>query len=223
MNQFEVKSMKINAPQITEIREAGAMLNQITTLQEQELAAENVLFISEVLIDEDLSGIDYTIVVFENCKLLNCNFTKAGFTNVRFKECDISNCNFENGYFNQVEFVSCKGVGCKFSNSTIKHVRFVDSNFTYSNFEQSKFQKVIITSSNFGNACIAEGILKDLVLEDVTLENCDFFKTPLKGIDFRESRIDGILLSDTHNELVGAIVDTYQAASLARFLGIEVK
>lgn len=97
------------------------------------------------------------------------------------------------------------------------------SNFTYANFEHSKFQKLILSSSNFSNACLAECILKEIELKDVTLNNCDFFKTPLKGIDFRESRIEDVILSDTHMELRGAIVDTYQAAALARFLGVVIK
>ncbi len=215
--------MKINVPLVTELRDAGPMLNQIIELQAEERAAERLLFTSDYLSGEDLSGIDYNIVEFDNCKLLDCNFNKVGFTNVYFKHCDISNCTFENGYFNQVEFISCKGMGCKFQNSVIKHVNFSDSNFTYSNFEHSKFQKVILASSNLSNACLAECILKEMELKEVILNNCDFFKTPLKGIDFRESTIDGILLSDNYKELAGAIVDTYQAAALARLLGLVIK
>lgn len=215
--------MKINAPQITGLREAGPMLHQIMELQEQERAAEGLLFSDEYITGEKLSGIDYNSIVFDHCRLLECSFQKAGFTNVSFKHCDLSNCDFENSYFNQAEFISCKGVGSKFQNSTIKQVLFRDSNFSYSNFEHSKIQKVGIYDSNFGNACLAECILKELALKNAVLDRCDFFKTPLKGMDFRESSIEGILLSETYKELLGAVVDTYQAAALARFLGVEVK
>lgn len=215
--------MKINAPQLIDLREAGPMINQIIELQAQDRTAERLRFSSEYLLGEDLSGVDYNCVEFDGCRLLNCNFDKIGFTNVCFKNCDISNCTFENGFFSHVEFISCKGVGSKFQNSTIKHVLFSDSNFTYSNFEHSKWQKVIITASNFSNTCLTECILKEIELKDVTLNNCDFFKTPLKGLDFRESKIEGIMISDSHKELMGVIVDTYQAAVLARFLGVEIK
>jgi hypothetical protein len=215
--------MKLNAPQITDLRDAGLMISQIIQLQEQELAAEKLLFTSEILTEEALNGIDYNCVEFDNCKLLGCNFDKAGFTNVRFKHCDISNCTFENGYFNQVEFISCKGVGSKFHHSILKHVSVTESNFSYSNFEHSKFQKVLLTASNFSNACLAEVTVKELELKEIEFNQCDFFKTALKGIDFRDCRIEGIIVSDTHKELEGVIVDTYQAAGLARYLGVEVK
>jgi uncharacterized protein YjbI with pentapeptide repeats len=114
-------------------------------------------------------------------------------------------------------------VGSKFGNSTVKQVLFMDCNFSYSNFEHSKFQKVILQKSNFTNACLAEGILQEMEWKDVVLNNCDFFKTPLKKMDFRECQIDGIMISDTHKELEGVIVDTYQAAALARFLGVVIK
>jgi uncharacterized protein YjbI with pentapeptide repeats len=225
-NRFEIfkgKRMKINEPKITSLREAGPLINQIIELQALEQSAEGLKFSSDYLSGEDLSGIDYNCVEFDNCKLIGCDFSKAGFTNVYFKHCDISNCIFDSCYFNQVEFISCKGVGSKFQNSTIKHVLINDGNFTYANFEHSKFQKVLITTTNFSNAALAECILKEIELQKVIFNHCDFFKTPLKGIDFRDSDIDGIVLSDNYKELVGAIVDTYQAAALARFLGVEVK
>jgi uncharacterized protein YjbI with pentapeptide repeats len=102
-------------------------------------------------------------------------------------------------------------------------VLFSDTNFSFSNFEHTKLQKILLTDSNFSSACLAECFLKEIELKNMNLNTCDFFKTSLKGIDFRDSRIEGIQISDTFKELQGVIVDTYQAAELARFLGVLIR
>jgi uncharacterized protein YjbI with pentapeptide repeats len=105
----------------------------------------------------------------------------------------------------------------------MKDVLFSESNFTYSNFGHSKLQKMIFSSSDFSNAYLAECKLKEMEINDVSFNGCDFFKTPLRGIDLRNSRIDGLLISDGFKELEGVTVDLYQAAGLARFLGVNIK
>ena len=51
----------------------------------------------------------------------------------------------------------------------------------------------------------------------------DFFKTPLKGVDFTNCDIDHICISDNWSELRGLIVNPFQAAELAKFLGVTVR
>ena len=67
-----------------------------------------------------------------------------------------------------------------------------------------------------------------LLLQQIELSRCsfvqaEFFKTPLKGIDFTDCTLDGIRLSEGKSELKGAIVSSYQAAELARLLGVIIK
>ena len=50
-----------------------------------------------------------------------------------------------------------------------------------------------------------------------------FFKTPLKGMDFTTCDIKGLVLSDECSEVRGAVMDLYQAAELAKRLGIVIK
>ncbi|NLZ46321.1 MAG: pentapeptide repeat-containing protein, partial [Clostridiales bacterium] len=50
-----------------------------------------------------------------------------------------------------------------------------------------------------------------------------FFKTPLFKIDFTSSEIDGIIVSNSFQELKGAIVTPYQASGLAKLLGLDIK
>ena len=57
----------------------------------------------------------------------------------------------------------------------------------------------------------------------VSLQNASFFKTPLKGMDFTTCDIKGLVLSDECSEVRGAVMDLYQAAELAKRLGIVIK
>jgi uncharacterized protein YjbI with pentapeptide repeats len=71
------------------------------------------------------------------------------------------------------------------------------------------------------NSNISECKLINLELDYISFINTSFFKTPLKGIDFTGSKIDGMILSG--EELKGAIVSVYQASELAKLLGLIVK
>ena len=60
-------------------------------------------------------------------------------------------------------------------------------------------------------------------MESGQLRKCQFFKTMLKGMNFTTCSIQGLVLSDECRELKGAVVDLYQAAELAKYLGVVVK
>ena len=63
---------------------------------------------------------------------------------------------------------------------------------------------------------------KGIKLNQVNFTHVDFFKTPLKGVDLSDCTIDGILVSDTYAELRGAKINMFQAAELARLLGVQI-
>lgn len=50
-----------------------------------------------------------------------------------------------------------------------------------------------------------------------------FFNTFLRGIDFSNCKIEGIKVSNNYKELYDVIVDVYQAADLAKLLGVMIK
>lgn len=60
-------------------------------------------------------------------------------------------------------------------------------------------------------------------MEDCRFIATDFFRTPLKDLDFTTCTLEGISVSDGGSELQGAVVNLYQAAELARLLGVIVK
>lgn len=171
----------------------------------------------------DLAATTFYRVTFDNCQLIQCTFEKASFIDVIFKNCDFSNSNFSEGYFNRCEFISCKFVGANLQDSNQQHISILECNFHYANFQNTSFSHVHIKDSDMSQANISECKLKSWSLDNTRFANTQFFKTPLKGIDFSHSEIDGIILSDQFVELQGAKVNTVQAVNLAKLLGVIVK
>lgn len=49
-----------------------------------------------------------------------------------------------------------------------------------------------------------------------------FFKTLLKGMDLSDCTIDNIMVSDQYTELAGVKVNLFQAAELAKLMGVKI-
>ena len=70
--------------------------------------------------------------------------------------------------------------------------------------------------------------MSDCLFQKVSFDRCDFTRasfvhTLLKGVDLTTCTIDAVTLSEGCRELQGAVVDLWQAAGLARRLGVIVK
>lgn len=181
------------------------------------------LHFKEVLLtNEDLSNITFRNCIFENCRFLDCIVPKSSFIDVFFKSCDLSNSIFSDGFFQRCEFNSCKLMGANFNNCNFNHASIHHSNCKYTNFDKSNLNFVSILGSDFSDANMAECTLKSIALCEARFYRTNFFQTPLKGLNFTTSEIDGIILSSYHNELNGAIVNVYQANDLAKILGVII-
>ena len=55
------------------------------------------------------------------------------------------------------------------------------------------------------------------------LMRASFFHSSLMGMDLRGNDVEGIFVSEEKNELRGAVADIYQAADLAKLMGIVIK
>lgn len=160
---------------------------------------------------------------FSNCQVWNCSFRWTEFSDVVFENCDFSGCDFSDGDFDRVEFVSCKAVGAKFAGSRMAHVTVTESNFNYANFDQCVLKSVVFDKVEINSGNFAQCRCKEIIWKEAGLTNASFFKTPLSGMDFRDSVIEGLVLSDELSEVDGAVVDIYQAAGLAKRLGLVIK
>lgn len=172
---------------------------------------------------EDFSGLVVSGVRFENCRFWNCVFEKAEFQDVIFESCDFSGCDFADSYFNRTEFVSCKGVGAKLTGSRILHTTLRDSNWNYANYDNSVFEYFSVEDTELNGSNFSQCRCKSVVWKRANLQNASFFRTPMRGMDFTDSKISGLVLSDELKELNGATVDMFQAAELAKRLGLVIK
>jgi len=198
-------------------------IDELYSRKAEEEAVQDVLIRNVCMAEEDLSLMRFSAVIFENCIFQDCSFEKGEFTDVIFRSCDISNCNFGDSYFNRMEFEGSKGVGTKFCGSTMLHTAVKDCNFNYVNLDSSKLEHVCFSDTQLRSASITQCRCKSVNWCRVCLENASFFKTLMKGMDFTDSAIQGLMLSDDCREIKGAVVDLYQAAELAKYLGVIIK
>ena len=172
---------------------------------------------------EDFSHMRFSGVKFRNCRFWNCSFSHGQFTDVLFENCDLSGCDLDGGYMERIVFDSCKGVGAKFTGMVVKHLSLEECNFDDANFDSSRLEHVQILRTRLNNGGLTACRCRQIFWSGASLKNASFFKTSLRGMDFSDSEIGGITVSDDNRELSGVIVDLYQAAELAKKMGIIIK
>ena len=103
------------------------------------------------------------------------------------------------------------------------HTVIRECNFNYANFDFSKLEHIHFSDSQLNGSFLTQCRCKAVEWSRVSLENASFFKTVMKGMDLTDSTIHGLQLSDDCTEIRGAVVDVYQAAELAKYLGVVIK
>lgn len=174
-------------------------------------------------IDYDFNKSSVKNCEFVNCRFLNCSLEKSSFSDCSFKTCDFSNTRLNESDFTRCDFLNCKAVGAAFIDCDFFNVCFDNSNLRYANFTESGLNRVLFNSCDLSNGILNELSLKSFAVKDSRFYSASFFKTPLSGIDFTSSVIDGITVSSTFEELRGGIFTSYQALSLSHLLGIRIK
>lgn len=190
---------------------------------EQEMQAENCILKDITVRGEDFYKLDCRSVIMENCTFLDCGMEKASFVDVLFHSCDFSNSHIPDGYFNRCAFRSVKGVGTDFHEGLFREVCMEDCVFSFANFSGSKWETVLLRNGDLHESYLEECRLRKVRLQGMKLNRASLFHTSLKGMDLRDNEIEGLVLSEEKKELSGAVTDLYQAAELARLLGIIIK
>lgn len=162
-------------------------------------------------------------VEISGCSFHDCDFEKASFVDVLFRNCDFSGSRLTDCYFHRCAFLSVKGVGADFHESLFKEVRMEDSVFSYANFSGTSWESTVLNGCDLQESYLEECRLKKTELNRVKLNRANLFGTALRGLDLRSCEIEGILISDEKKELAGAVVDLYQAAELARLMGLVIR
>lgn len=189
---------------------------------EAELPIENRIFENEFLSTYVAAKIEFRGVKFLRCRFLECDFTGAAFLNVELENCDISNCGMEHSYWKKCNIRNSKGHGTNFSDGVFREVKFEDTKLDYANFGRTRLEQAEMTGCSFVSASFAESRWKKVQLQGDIFDHTDFFKTPLRGIDFSACQVNGLLLSDDLREIRGARFNMFQAVEIAKLAGIEV-
>ena len=116
-----------------------------------------------------------------------------------------------------------KALAASLPDCRLAHVRLEECNFTEANFTGASLENVRLEECDFSAASLSEWRHKGLSLAHSKFFRTSFFKTPLAGLDFTDSELEGVVVSDTATELKGAAVNVRQAAELARLLGVTVR
>ena len=91
----------------------------------------------------------------------------------------------------------------------------------YLNLARAKAERVSFEGGSLREAALEECTLKHAEFSDCDMTRVTIHLTPMKGVDLRTCRLDGIT-SDL-SSLRGMTVNPLQAAALARLLGLDVK
>ncbi len=171
----------------------------------------------------DFTGMRFSMVLFENCRLVGAFLDKASFWDAVFKHCDLSNSSINEGYFNRCSWQSCKWLGAGFLEAHLQQLTAEACNLQYANFDEAAFLDVRLVSSDFSQAVFSSCQLKNFQAQDCRFLGANFFRTALRGVDFSENELEGIIVSERAEELQGMVVNPIQAAELAKLLGIVIK
>ena len=157
------------------------------------------------------------------CAFAGCCFTRSSFSDVTFFGCDFSNCDFSEANFTRCTFSSCKFMGADFTEAVFYRVELCDSTASYAAFTKAKLSDLNVRACDLSQAHLVEARLVRVSFEDVRFVGTSFFRTSLTDVDMTTCQLADIVLSDQMGELRGCVMDLYQAAGIARRLGVEIK
>lgn len=173
--------------------------------------------------DREIDRISFEKILFDHCNFENVNFDGCSYDNVIFKNCSFVKCSFSGGIFSRCEFMGSKCIGGDFTSASFIDLTIKNSSFRYANFTSSRFDRVCIQSCDMRGAFLARCSLKNTLFSETDFTEGEFFQTSLSGMDLTSCKIFGVRFSDGAPEIKGATVDMYQAAELARLLGVKIK
>lgn len=195
----------------------------IEEIRTQEWNIESVHFSNLEVTHEDLSKLDFKGVLFDNCKFVDCDFSKSFFMNVHLVGSNFSNCLFDNVYVKKCFFNASKMTGFMGAQSLIEDTYFKDCHMKYAHFAGAKISKSTFNHCNLQESDFMQAEFKSVQVSEVDFESANFFKAVLGGMDFSTSYINGITLSKEMCELKGVTLNPLQACEIATLLGIKIK
>lgn len=141
---------------------------------------------------------------------------------MEWRGCDFSNCRFGGTVWTDTVVRDCKGDGGRFTASRWRGCTLGESAFRCANFTQSRWKKCHMENCQLRRAVLAEADVAGLSPHRTGFQEVDFFRTPLKGVDFSDCALEGITVSESLGELRGMKINPAQAVDLIPLLGIQL-
>jgi len=137
---------------------------------------------------------DYTIHGFskgdyDNCRWVNCDFSKVNLSGIRFIECSFTDCNLSmmavgGTVFNDVQFSGCKMIGVNFDSAN--DVLF-SAAFNTCILDFSIFYKRNLKNSSFSNCQFRETDFSEADLSSLKFPGCDFHQAKFDNTNLEKA------------------------------------
>lgn len=202
---------------------SSLLLDVMTAAAADESVIEKQTFTGETITDFDGRHLDFDSVHFEKCRFVHCDFSNASFRQVTLQGCDFSNCAFKESFWKECCVIHCKANGADFENATLRQTQISDTLCRYISLTRALLDRCTLTDCDLRESAFSEVKLKQSSFHNIDFSQGDFFKTSLKNVDLSSCCIEGMLVSDTFNELKGMKISPEQAPFIASLHGIIVK
>jgi uncharacterized protein YjbI with pentapeptide repeats len=192
-------------------------------------SAENDETVTDVCFDEseiefeEIYAAEFYRCTFRGCRFADCAFEKAYFHQCQFIACDFSNTSIYDSCIKDCVFRDSKLIGASVSESVLDTVSFVSCLLDYMSFSSCKLSLFTLDSSTLFSSEFTQCTPRGFVIRRCKIDRAHFFRTPLKGVDFTDSSLNSIVVSDTFEELRGAYFTPSQAVEISRLLKINIK
>ena len=150
-------------------------------------------------------------------------FTDAPPEGADFSGIDFSRCYFRGSFWQRCTLSGCRMTGVRLNNARLRQVTLKDCTARYAGLDQAVLNRVTFTGCDFQEASLRGCKLKEITAAECNFLLINFYQTPLAGVDFTTSEIGGWTLSESAEELRGAVVTPQQAVELAERLGLVVR
>ncbi|WP_028043594.1 pentapeptide repeat-containing protein [Candidatus Stoquefichus massiliensis] len=194
------------------------------TLLKNEINQETIQskhFNNDFIFDSKQSHHEIKNCLFEGVTFEECQEEDSYFLDVVFQNCDLSNMKFYSCLFRRVQFMNCKLMGTDFSESVFDQVNMKDCLCKFANFAFMKNKETVYQLCDFTQASIIETNLKKSSFIECSFNQCELQHASLSQIDLSTCDLNNIIT--TPEDIRGAIIDSYQAASLIHLLRVQIK
>ena len=171
-------------------------------------------------------GIEAEHLMLEQVQLHGCVLDSSilygsRLTDARLDECSLANLVCERLIVRRAEFVDCRLVGLNITDGHLENVLFRECDAQLARFRFSSFKSVLFDGCNLQDANFQGADLSGVRFRKCDLSRAELSQAKLTGTDFRSSVIEGMRVGPA--EVVGAVVDHFQAAYMASLLGLVIK